>query len=58
VEQPCDEGALSPDVTSADLPNLSLSDHRHRLNAGQRSSGRPQTAKTETGADQALSHGI
>jgi hypothetical protein len=36
---------LIPDLTSADLPNLSLSDHRQCLNADQRSSGRPEAAK-------------
>ena len=36
LEQPGDEGALSLDVVAADVSNLPLSHHRHRLNAGQR----------------------
>jgi hypothetical protein len=35
LEQPSDEGALSPDVIAADVPNLPFSDHRHGLYAGQ-----------------------
>src|ERR1700719_1021213 len=54
LEQPGDEGTLSPDVIAADIPNLPLSDHRHGLYAGQRSSGCPKTSEPGPRADQAL----
>src|SRR4051812_29264555 len=38
----------------ANVPNLSFSDHRHSLVAGQRSSRGWQTAKAQTGSDQAF----
>src|SRR5215213_9396270 len=53
-EQAGNKGGLSRHVTPANVPNLSFSDHRHSLVAGQRSSGGWQTAKAQTGSDQAL----
>ena len=53
-EQARDEGSLSAHVAPANVPNLPLSDHRHSLVAGQRSSRRWQTAKAQTRPDQAL----
>src|SRR5215213_4843057 len=51
-EQAGNKGGLSRHVTPANVPNLSFSDHRHSLVAGQRSSGGWQTAKAQTGSDQ------
>ena len=48
------EGSLSPHIAPTNVPNLSLSDHCHSLVASQRSSGGWQTAKAQTGSDQAL----
>ena len=53
-KQARDEGGLSPHVTPANVPNLSLSDHRHPLVASQRSSRGWQAAKAQTRPDQAL----
>src|SRR3954463_7890105 len=53
-KQAGNKGGLSPHITPANVPNLPLSDHRHPLVAGQRSSGGWQTAKAQTGSDQAL----
>src|SRR4051812_7253730 len=53
-EQARHEGGLCPHVTPANVPNLSLSDHRHSLVAGQRSSRGWQTAKAQARPDQAL----
>ena len=49
-----DNAALSPDVVPADVSNLPLSDHRHHLHAGQRSSGRPEATEAEPWPDQPL----
>src|SRR4051794_41377496 len=48
------ECALSAHVPPANVPNLSLSDHRHPLVASQRSSRRWQTAKAQPRPDQAF----
>src|SRR3954471_6532779 len=53
-EQASNEGGLSPHVAPANVPNLSLSDHRHPLVASQRSSRGWQTAKAQPRPDQAL----
>jgi len=53
-EQACDEGGLSPHVAPANVPNLSLSDHRHCLVASQGSSCGWQAAKAQPRPDQAL----
>ena len=53
-EQAGNKGGLSVHVAPANVPNLSLSDHRHCLVASQRSSGGLETAKAQTGSDQAL----
>src|SRR3954464_3758007 len=53
-KQAGNKGGLSPYITPANVPNLPLSDHRHPLVAGQRSSRGWQTAKAETRPDQAL----
>ena len=53
-EQARHEGGLSRHVTPANVPNLPLSDHRHSLVAGQRSSGGWQAAKAQPRPDQAL----
>ena len=53
-EQARHEGGLSPHLAPANGPNLPLSDHRHSLVAGQRSSCGWQTAKAEPRPDQAL----
>src|SRR3954453_8220479 len=53
-EQARDEGGLSPHITPANVPNLPLSDHRHSLVTGQRSSCGWQTAKAQTRPDEAL----
>ena len=53
-EQARDEGGLSPHVAPVNTPNLPLSDHRHSLVAGQRSSGGWQAAKAQPRPDQAL----
>src|SRR3954447_6142159 len=54
LEQLGDEGGLGPHVASANLPNLPLPDHRHRLVACQCSSCRPETAEAEPWSDQAF----
>src|SRR5215217_8171200 len=54
LEQLGDEAGLRPHVASADAPNLPLPDHRHRLVARQRSSGRVETAEAEPRSDQAF----
>jgi hypothetical protein len=46
-EQCGDEFRLRLDVTTADVPNLPLPDHCHRLVACQRSSRRPEAAKAK-----------
>jgi hypothetical protein len=46
LEQCGDEFRLSPDVAATDVPNLSLPNHRHRLEACRCSSGRPEAAKS------------
>src|SRR3982750_3212190 len=48
------EGSLSPHITPTNVPNLSLSAHRHSLVAGQRSSGGWQTATAQPRPHQAL----
>ena len=53
-EQARDEGGLSPHIAPTNVPNLPLSDHCHPLVASQRSARRWQTAKAQTGPDQAL----
>src|SRR4051812_21557065 len=52
LEQCSDEHRLGLDVAAADVPNLSLPDHRHRLVASQRSSRRPEATKAEAWIDQ------
>src|SRR3954454_5953423 len=47
LEQPGDELCLGPDVAATDVPNLPFPDHRHRLVARQRSSGRPKATKAK-----------
>jgi hypothetical protein len=47
-EQCGDEFRLGLDVTTADVPNLPLPDHCHRLIACQRSSRRPEAAKAKS----------
>ena len=46
-EQAGDELCLGLDVVATDVPNLPLPDHRHRLEAGQRSSSRPEATEAE-----------
>jgi len=53
-EQIGDEGGLTPDVASTNVPNLPLPDHRHCFLACQRSSCRPEAAKVKSRADQTL----
>ena len=53
-EQVGDEAGLGSHVASADVPNLPLPDHRHRLVASQRSSRRPEAAEAEARPDQAF----
>jgi hypothetical protein len=52
LEQPGDEGRLSSDVATTDILNLPLSDHRHRLEACQCSSCRPEPIEAEPGSSQ------
>src|SRR3954470_15194731 len=47
LEQPGDEGRLSSDVAAVDVLNLPLPDHRHRLEARQCSSCRPEAAEAK-----------
>jgi hypothetical protein len=54
LEQVGDEGSLGPHVSSADIPNLPLPDHRHRLVPCQCSSCRMETAEAEPRSDQAF----
>ena len=54
LEQTGDKGGLSPRIAPANVPNLSLSDHRHPLVASQRSSRGWQAAKAQPRSDQAL----
>ena len=54
LEQFSDEGCLSLHVAAADLPNLSLPHHRHRLVASQGSSGGSEAAKAEPRPGQAF----
>src|SRR3954463_433491 len=53
-EQARHEGSLSVHVAPANVPNLPLSDHRHSLVTGQRSSRGWQATEAETRPDQAL----
>src|SRR3954462_9261150 len=54
LEQCSDEFRLGFDVAAADLPNLPLPDHCHRLVARQRSSRRPEATKAEAWIDQSF----
>jgi hypothetical protein len=54
LEEAGDERGLAPDVSPFDVSNLPLSDHRHRLETGQRSSCRSETAESKAGLDQSL----
>src|SRR4028118_813309 len=54
LEQLGDEVGLSPHVASANLPNLPLPHHCHRLVACQGSSRRPEAAEAEPWSDQAF----
>src|SRR4051794_14429975 len=47
LEQPGYEGCLSSDVTTADVLNLPFPGHRHRFEARQRSSRRPEPTEAE-----------
>ena len=53
-EQARDKGGLGPHIALTNVPNLSLSDHRHPFVASQRSPCGWQTAKAQTRPDQAL----
>src|SRR3954471_17682513 len=53
-EQASNEGGLSPHVAPANVPNLSLSDHRHCLVASQCSARGWQAAEAQPRPDQAL----
>jgi len=52
LEQFGDELRLGLDVVAADVPNLPLPHHCHRLVACQRSSGRPKATKAKPGPGQ------
>ena len=54
VEHASDEGRLAPDISSVDVSNLPLSDHRHSLETRQRSPRRTETAEAEPRPDKAL----
>src|SRR4028118_1878636 len=54
LEQLGDEAGLSPHAASANLPNLPLPHHCHRLVARQCSSRRPEAAEAEPWSDQAF----
>jgi hypothetical protein len=54
VEHASDEGRLAPDISSVDVSNLPLSDHRHSLETRQRSPRRSETAEAKPRPDQAL----
>ena len=54
LEQLGDEAGLRPNVAPADVPDLPLPDHRHRLVAGQRSSRRVEAAEAKAWSDQAF----
>src|ERR1700677_388249 len=54
VEHASDEGRLAPDISSVDVSNLPLSDHRHSLETRQRSPRRSEAAEAEARASQAL----
>ena len=52
LKQLGDKGGLRLDVSSPEPPDLPLPDHSHSLEARQRSSRRPETAKSQTGSEQ------
>ena len=54
LEQFSDEGCLSLHVAAADLPNLPLPHHRHRLVASQGSSGGSEAGEAEPRPGQAF----
>ena len=54
VEHASDEGRLAPDISSVDVSNLPLSDHRHSLETRQRLPRRTETAEAEPRPDKAL----
>ena len=54
VEHASDEGRLAPDISSVDVSNLPLSDHRHSLETRQCSARRSEAAEAEARVSQAL----
>jgi hypothetical protein len=54
LEEVCHERGLGLHATTANVVNLSLPDHRHRLIASQCSSGRRQASETEPKPHQPL----
>ena len=54
VEHAGDEDRLCSDIAPVDISNLTLPDHRHRLETCQRSPRRSETAEAQSRPDQSL----